>query len=240
MASACFELESVTKSGVLTLGAGPQLHGALRATCGRTSRGRSGSRASPPRRRSTYHRAGPTRERRSSSRSADGVERLHPVAHRHRWHRLHLGFLATPRMGDLGVRYHHNGLARGRCSRMASSTTAPATPRSTPTTSEANFLTYRIGVVIPDTVAARPYSERRGKRRAGESFRRRDALNVGSLAQTARESLYARCSSSRSARTRIHVDGVRRSRSACGAAASPLPSARSSRHRARSRRAQIG
>ena len=61
---------------------------------------------------------------------------------------FHLGFLGNSAMGDLGVRYHHNGLARYVSSDgVQYNGTGDATV--TPTTSDANFLTYRIGVVIP-------------------------------------------------------------------------------------------
>jgi len=61
---------------------------------------------------------------------------------------FHVGFLGNSAMGDLGVRYHHNGLARYVSSDgVQYNGTGDATV--TPTTSDANFLTYRIGVVIP-------------------------------------------------------------------------------------------
>ena len=142
-----FELESVTKSGVLTLGAGPQLmapSGNIRPYVAGTigfSRFSTETAINIP---ASQSNSGTTEQLDQQTISSDFIMSLTGTA----GIAFHVGFLGKSAMGDLGVRYHHNGLARYVSSDgVQYNGTGDATV--TPTTSDANFLTYRIGVVIP-------------------------------------------------------------------------------------------
>jgi len=141
------ELESETKSGVLTLGAGPQLmapSGNIRPYVAGTigfSRFSTETAINIP---ASQSNSGTTEQLDQQTISSDFIMSLTGTA----GIAFHVGFLGNSAMGDLGVRYHHNGLARYVSSDgVQYNGTGDATV--TPTTSDANFLTYRIGVVIP-------------------------------------------------------------------------------------------
>ena len=142
-----FELESVTKSGVLTLGAGPQLmapSGNIRPYVAGTigfSRFSTETSINVP---ASQSNSGTSEQLDQQTVSSDFIMSLTGTA----GIAFHLGFLGNSAMGDLGVRYHHNGLAR-YVSSDGVQYDGNGNATVTPTTSEANFLTYRIGVVIP-------------------------------------------------------------------------------------------
>jgi hypothetical protein len=143
------ELESSTKSGVLTLGVGPHImapEGALRPYVGGTvgfARFATETSIDVPARVSN---TGSTQTLDSRTISSDFLLSLAGSAG--------LAF-ALPFFGnsgalaDLGVRYHHNGLARYVSSEGVVYRSGSVTPTVTATESEANFLVYRVGVVIP-------------------------------------------------------------------------------------------
>lgn len=142
-----YELESETKSGVLTFGVGPQLmapSGAIRpyvaATVGFARFATSTSINVP----AEYSNTGEKETLDSRTISSDFI----------------LSFAGTggiafemPAFGrgvlvDLGARYHRNGQAE-YVSPEGVQYNGTGNPTVTPTESEANFVVYRIGVVIP-------------------------------------------------------------------------------------------
>ena len=142
-----FELESETTSGVLTLGAGPQLtlpSGAIRPYVGGTvGFARFATNTSiilPANESSTGQRETLYQETVSSdfilSLAASGGLRFE------------LPFLGRGVLGDFGVRWHRNGEAE-YVSSEGVVYNGSARPTITPTRSEADFLAYRVGIVIP-------------------------------------------------------------------------------------------
>ena len=142
-----FELESETKSGVFTLGAGPQIMAPtgnarpyIAGTIG-LSRFSTSTAINIP---SSQSNSGTTEEIASETISSDNLLSLTGAA----GIAFHLSLFGNSALADLGVRYVHNGLAR-YVSSDGVQYNGTGDPTITPTESEANFLTYRIGVVIP-------------------------------------------------------------------------------------------
>jgi len=142
-----FELESVTKSGVLTLGAGPQImapSGNVRPYVAGTigfSRFSTETAINVP---ASQSNSGTTEQLDHQTVSSDFILSLTGTA----GIAFHLSFLGNSALADLGVRYHHNGLAR-YVSSDGVQYDGNGNATITPTTSDANFLTYRLGIVIP-------------------------------------------------------------------------------------------
>jgi hypothetical protein len=143
-----FELESETKSGVLTLGVGPQIMAPsglarpyLVGTVG-FSRFQTETAINVP---SNQSNSGTTEQLASETPVSDFTLSL--TAQAGVAFQLSI-FGNSGVLADLGVRYHHNGLAE-YVSSNGVQYDGTGTPTITPTTSEADFLTYRIGIVIP-------------------------------------------------------------------------------------------
>ena len=142
-----FELESETKSGVLTLGVGPQLmapEGLARPYVAGTiglARFSTTTAINVPANQSN---SGTTEQLDQQTISSDNLLSLTGAA----GVAFHLSLFGNSALADLGVRYVHNGLAR-YVSSDGVQYNGTGEPTVTPTTSEADFLTYRIGVVIP-------------------------------------------------------------------------------------------
>ena len=142
-----FELESQTKSGVLTLGVGPQLMapvGPIRpyaaATIGFARYATETSINIPARNSNT----GSTETLDKQTVSSDWVLSLAGAG----GFAFQLSFLGRGVLGDLGVRYHRNGQAR-YVSPEGVQYNGTGTATVAATESEADFLVYRIGIVIP-------------------------------------------------------------------------------------------
>jgi hypothetical protein len=142
-----FELESETKSGVFTFGVGPQLmapSGNARPYVAGTiglSRFSTSTAINVP---ASQSNSGTTEEIASQTVSSDNLLSLTGSA----GIAFHLSLFGNSALADLGVRYVHNGLAKYVSSDgVQYNGTGDAT--ITPTESEADFLTYRLGVVIP-------------------------------------------------------------------------------------------
>jgi hypothetical protein len=142
-----FELESETKSGVFTLGVGPQImapSGNARPYIAGTiglSRFSTSTAINVP---SSQSNSGTTEQIASQTVSSDNLLSLTGGA----GIAFRLSFFGNSALADLGVRYVHNGLAKYVSSDgVQYNGTGDATV--TPTESEADFLTYRLGVVIP-------------------------------------------------------------------------------------------
>ncbi len=143
------ELESQTKSGVLMLGVGPQImapEGAIRPYVGGTvgfTRFATETSINVP---SRISNTGSTQTLDSQTISSDFLLSLSGSAG--------LAF-ALPFFGssgalaDVGVRYHHNGLARYVSSEGVVYSSGSVRPTVTATESEADFIVYRLGVIIP-------------------------------------------------------------------------------------------
>jgi hypothetical protein len=142
------ELESETKSGVLTLGVGPQLMAPtgnarpyLAGTIG-LSRFSTTTAINVP---ASQSNSGSTEQLDQQTISSDNLLSLTGTA----GVAFTLSIFGNSGvMADLGVRYVHNGLAK-YVSSDGVQYNGTGEPTITPTTSEANFLTYRLGVVIP-------------------------------------------------------------------------------------------
>jgi hypothetical protein len=142
-----FELESETKSGVFTLGVGPQLMAPagnarpyIAGTIG-LSRFSTSTAINVP---ASQSNSGTTEELASQNVSSDNLVSLTGAA----GIAFHLSLFGNSALADLGVRYVHNGLAR-YVSSDGVQYNGTGDPTITPTESEADFLTYRLGVVIP-------------------------------------------------------------------------------------------
>jgi len=143
-----FELESETKSGVLTLGIGPQLmspEGMVRPYVAGTvglARFSTTTAINVP---ASQSNSGSTEQLDQQTISSDNLLSLTGAA----GVAFHLSIFGNSGvLADLGVRYVHNGLAR-YVSSDGVQYSGTGEPTVTPTTSEADFLTYRLGVVIP-------------------------------------------------------------------------------------------
>ncbi|MDB4882270.1 MAG: hypothetical protein JWL95_1036 [Gemmatimonadetes bacterium] len=141
------ELESETKSGVLTMGVGPQLMappGPIRPYVAGTigfARFATGTAINIPADRSN---SGTKEELYSQTISSDFILSVAGSAG--------IGFeiplLGRGVMGDLGVRYHRNGRAK-YVSSEGVVYSGTGTPTVTATESEVSFVVYRVGVVVP-------------------------------------------------------------------------------------------
>jgi len=143
-----YELESETKSGVLTLGVGPQLmvpEGPVRPYVAGTigfSRFSTETAINVP---ATSSNSGTKETLDQQTVSSDFILSLAGAA----GVAFHLSIFGNSGvLGDLGVRYHHNGLAK-YVSSNGVQYNGSGTATITPTTSEADFIVYRIGVVVP-------------------------------------------------------------------------------------------
>jgi hypothetical protein len=143
-----YELESETKSGVLTLGVGPQLmvpEGPFRPYVAGTigfSRFATETAINIPARNSS---SGSSETLAQQTVSSDFILSLAGAA----GIAFHLSLFGNSGvLADLGARYHHNGLAK-YVSSSGVQYNGTGTPTVTPTTSEANFIVYRLGVVVP-------------------------------------------------------------------------------------------
>jgi hypothetical protein len=142
------ELESETKSGVLTLGVGPQLMapaGSVRPYIAGTigfSRFSTQTAINIPASSSNSGQQETLDEQTVSSDFLVSLAASAGIA-------FHLPIFGnTGAMADLGVRYHHNGLAK-YVSSDGVQYNGTVTPTIIATTSEADFIVYRIGVVVP-------------------------------------------------------------------------------------------
>lgn len=142
-----FELESVTKSGVLTLGIGPQLmatSGNVRPYIAGTiglSRFSTETAINIP---ASQSNSGTREQLDQQTVSSDNILSFTGTA----GIAFHLSFLGNSALADLGVRYHQNGEA-DYVSSDGVQYDGNGTATVFPTRSEANFITYRLGVVIP-------------------------------------------------------------------------------------------
>lgn len=143
-----FELESETKSGVFTLGIGPQLSvpaGPVRPYVAGTvgfARFATNTSINVPARISNTGRKRTLDQRTVSSDFILSLAGSAGIA-------FHLSaFGNSGILVDIGARYHRNGQAR-YVSSEGVQYDGSATPIITPTESEANFLVYRLGVVFP-------------------------------------------------------------------------------------------
>jgi opacity protein-like surface antigen len=143
-----FELESETKSGVFTLGVGPQLMAPtgnarpyIAGTIG-LARFSTTTAINVP---ADQSNSGTTEQIADETISSDNLLSLTGAA----GVAFKLSIFGNSGvMADLGVRYVHNGLAK-YVSSDGVQYSGTGEPTITPTTSEADFLTYRLGVVIP-------------------------------------------------------------------------------------------
>lgn len=142
-----FELESETTSGVLMLGAGPQLTvptGPLRPYIGGSigfARFATNTSINVP---ANYSNTGQKETLDQQTVSSDFILSLAASGGL----RFELAFLGRGVLGDLGVRWHRNGEAE-YVSSEGVVYTGTGRPTITPTRSEADFLVYRLGIVIP-------------------------------------------------------------------------------------------
>ena len=142
------ELESETKSGVFTLGVGPQLMAPtgnarpyIAGTIG-LSRFSTTTAINVP---ADQSNSGTTEQIADETISSDNLLSLTGAA----GIAFKLSIFGNSGvLADLGVRYVHNGLAR-YVSSDGVQYNGTGEPTVTPTTSEADFLVYRLGVVIP-------------------------------------------------------------------------------------------
>lgn len=143
-----YELESETKSGVLTFGVGPQIMAPtgnarpyIAGTVG-LARFSTSTAINIP---SSQSNSGTTEEIASQTVSSDNLLSLTGAA----GVAFTLSIFGNSGvLADLGVRYVHNGLAK-YVSSDGVQYNGTGDPTITPTESEADFLTYRLGVVIP-------------------------------------------------------------------------------------------
>lgn len=142
-----FELESETTSGVLMLGAGPQLTmptGALRPYIGGSigfARFATNTSINVP---ANSSNTGQKETIDQQTVSSDFILSLAASGGL----RFELPFLGRGVLADLGVRWHRNGEAE-YVSSEGVVYNGSARPTITPTRSEADFLVYRLGIVIP-------------------------------------------------------------------------------------------
>jgi hypothetical protein len=143
-----FALESETKSGVFTLGVGPQLmapEGLVRPYVAGTigfSRFSTETAINIP---ANSTNSGTKETLDQQTVSSDFILSLAASA----GIAFHLSIFGnTGAMADLGVRYHHNGLAK-YVSSDGVQYDGNGNVSITPTTSEADFIVYRLGVVVP-------------------------------------------------------------------------------------------
>ena len=142
-----FELESETTSGVLMLGVGPQLTvptGPLRPYIGGSvgfARFATNTSINVPARSSN---TGQKETLDQHTVSSDFILSLAASGGL----RFELPFLGRGVLGDLGVRWHRNGEAE-YVSSQGVVYNGSARPTITPTRSQADFLAYRLGIVIP-------------------------------------------------------------------------------------------
>ena len=142
-----YELESETKSGALTFGIGPQLMappGPLRPYVAGTigfARFATSTSINLP---AEYSNTGSKETLDQQTVSSDFILSLAAST----GIGFQLGFLGRGAMGDLGVRYHRNGKAR-YVSPEGVQYNGTGTPTVTPTESEADFVVYRIGIIVP-------------------------------------------------------------------------------------------
>ena len=142
-----FELESETTSGVLTFGAGPQLavpFGPIRPYVAGTvgfARFATNTSINLP---SDQSSTGQKETLDDQTVSSDFILSLAASG----GIRFELPFLGRGILGDLGVRWHRNGEAE-YVSSEGVVYNGRGSPTITPTRSEADFLVYRLGIVIP-------------------------------------------------------------------------------------------
>lgn len=142
-----FELESETTSGVLMLGAGPQLTmptGPLRPYIGGSigfARFATNTSINVP---ANSSNTGQKETIDQQTVSSDFILSLAASGGL----RFELPFLGRGVLADLGVRWHRNGEAE-YVSSEGVVYNGSARPTITPTRSEADFLVYRLGIVIP-------------------------------------------------------------------------------------------
>ena len=143
-----YQLESETKSGVLTLGVGPQIMaptGTARPYVAGTiglARFSTSTAINIP---SSQSNSGSTEQLASQTVSSDNLLSLTGAA----GVAFALSIFGNSGvLADLGVRYVHNGLAK-YVSSDGVQYNGTGDPTITPTESEADFITYRLGVVIP-------------------------------------------------------------------------------------------
>jgi hypothetical protein len=141
------ELESETTSGVLTGGIGPQLmlpEGLIRPYVGGTvgfARFATNTSINIPSYRSNTGQKETLYDETVSSDWILSVAAVGGIA-------FQLNFLGRGVLADLGVRWHRNGEA-DYVSSEGVFYDGTGTPSITPTRSEANFLVYRLGIVVP-------------------------------------------------------------------------------------------
>ena len=141
------DLESETTSGVLTLGAGPQLmlpEGPIRPYVGGTvgfARFATNTSINIPAYETGTGQKETLDERTVSSDFILSLAAAGGIA-------FQLNFLGRGMLGDIGVRWHRNGEAE-YVSSEGVSYDGNGKASITPTRSEANFLVYRVGIVIP-------------------------------------------------------------------------------------------
>jgi hypothetical protein len=141
------ELESETTSGVLTLGIGPQLavpFGPLRPYVGGTvgfARFATNTSINVPADESNTGQKETLYEETVSSDFILSLTASGGI-------RFELPFMGRGILGDLGVRWHRNGEAE-YVSGEGVQYNGSGTPTITPTRSEADFLVYRLGIVVP-------------------------------------------------------------------------------------------
>ena len=141
------ELESETKSGVLTLGVGPQLSvpaGPVRPYVAGTfgfARFATETAINVPARNS---RTGTTETLDKQTVSSDFVRSLAGSA----GIALELSMLGRGILIDIGARYHKNGLAKYVSSEGVKYTSGSPTPTVTATESQADFVVYRLGAIF--------------------------------------------------------------------------------------------
>jgi len=142
-----YELESETKSGALTFGIGPQFMappGPLRPYVAGTigfARFATSTSINVP---EEYSNSGTKETLDQQTISSDFILSLAASA----GIGFQLGFLGRGAMVDLGARYHRNGTAR-YISPEGVQYNGTGTPTVTATESEADFIVYRIGIIVP-------------------------------------------------------------------------------------------
>jgi len=141
------DLESETTSGVLTMGVGPQLmlpEGPIRPYIGGTvgfARFATNTSISVPSNQTGTGQKETLDEQNVSSDFILSLAAIGGIA-------FQLNFLGRGVLGDLGVRWHRNGDAEYVCSDCVVYDGA-GSPSITVTRSQADFLVYRVGIVIP-------------------------------------------------------------------------------------------
>jgi hypothetical protein len=146
---AYYNLESETKSGVLTLGIGPQISApagsAVRPYVGGTvgfARFATETAINIPAR---YSNSGTKETLDQQTVSSDFILSLAAVG----GIAFELGFLGRGVMADVGARWHHNGQATYVSSEGVVYNNTSAVPTVTATQSQADFIVYRLGILVP-------------------------------------------------------------------------------------------